>query len=170
MHIRQGDPSDLDAVMALGDEAVVWMNARGNTTQWGTTPWTGNDRRAQVVREYVRSGGLRVMQTDEGEAVGVLVATQKRAAYAPDPGEPELYVNLLLTSRRHSGRGIGAALIDEAKAMAADLGVDLIRVDCWAGEDGNLVRVYERYGFKQVQPFSVGDWPGMLLAMRRSEQ
>src|SRR5690348_11991631 len=46
----------------------------------------------------------------------------------------------------------------------------LIRVDCWAGEDGSLVRVYERYGFSRVQEFTValpaGPWPGMLLAMR----
>jgi hypothetical protein len=43
-------------------------------------------------------------------------------------------------------------------------------VDCWAGEDGSLVRVYENYGFSRVQEFTVtllaGPWPGMLLAMR----
>jgi GNAT superfamily N-acetyltransferase len=176
MRIRQGGPTDLDAVLALGDEAVAWMNARGNTTQWGTTPWTANDQRMQKIRGYMSSGGVRIAESDDGESdgagevIGVLVATQQRASYASDPGEPELYVNLLLTSRRYSGRGIGAALIGEAKAMAAGIGVDLIRVDCWSGEEGNLVRVYERYGFKQVGRFLVGLWPGTLLAMRLSEQ
>ncbi|HEY3873443.1 MAG TPA: GNAT family N-acetyltransferase [Actinocrinis sp.] len=176
MRIRHGGPTDFDAVLTLGDEAVAWMNARGNTTQWGTGPWTGNDRRMQVVRGYMNNGGVRIAETDEGRddgasaVVGVLVASQQRATYAPHPGEPELYVNLLMTSRRHGHRGIGAALIDEAKAMAAELGVDLIRVDCWSGEEGNLVRVYEGYGFKQVDQFLVGVWPGTLLAMRLSEQ
>lgn len=169
MHIRSGGLPDFDAVLALGDEAVAWMNARGNTTQWGTKPWTGNAQREQAVRTYMSSDGVRIMETDNGDVTGVLVATDKRAAYAPDAGERELYINLLMVSRRYGGRGIGAALVDEAKAMAAEHGVDLIRVDCWSGEDGNLVRVYERYGFKQVQQFTVGAWPGTLLAMRPSE-
>jgi GNAT superfamily N-acetyltransferase len=169
MHIREGGPQDIGAVLALGDEAVRWMNARGNTTQWGTTPWTGNAKREALVRTRARGGGMRIMQTDEGEAVGVLVATGEHAQYVPAPGEPELYINLLLTSRRHRGHGIGAALIEHAKAMASDRGVDLIRVDCWAGEEGNLVRVYEKYGFRRIQPFLVGEWPGMLLGMRLSE-
>ena len=42
MRIRPGGPGDIAAVLALGDEAVTWMNARGNTQQWGTAPWTGN--------------------------------------------------------------------------------------------------------------------------------
>lgn len=170
MHVRRGVPEDFDAVMALGDEAVVWMNARGNTTQWGTQPWTGNDRRGQVIHDRLLGDGTRIMETDEGEVVGVLMATDQHQEYVPEAGEPELYINLLLTSRRYGGRGIGAALIEEAKAMAAEQGVELIRVDCWAGEDGNLVRVYERYGFQRVQEFFVGQWPGMLLAMRPAER
>jgi hypothetical protein len=35
--------------------------------------------------------------------------------------------------------------------------------DCWAGEEGSLVRVYEKYGFSRVQEFTValpaGPWP-----------
>jgi len=169
VRIRQGGPSDFDAVLALGDEAVAWMNARGNTTQWGTAPWTGNEKREQMVHRLTHGAGMRVMQSDGGEVVGVIVATETCADYAPQADERELYVNLLLTSRRQSGRGIGAALIEQAKEMAGERGIDLIRVDCWAGEDGNLVRVYEKYGFRQIQTFSVGEWPGMLLGMRLSK-
>jgi hypothetical protein len=45
MRIRPGGPDDIAAVLALGDEAVKWMNARGNTRQWGTTPRTGDQER-----------------------------------------------------------------------------------------------------------------------------
>jgi hypothetical protein len=38
MRIRQGGRDDVPLVMAFGDEAVAWMNARGNTQQWGTEP------------------------------------------------------------------------------------------------------------------------------------
>jgi hypothetical protein len=65
-------------------------------------------------------------------------------------------------------------LIERAKQEAAARGIDLIRVDCWAGGEGSLVRVYEKYGFTRVQEFTVelpaGEWPGMLLAMRLAQQ
>ena len=175
MRIRHGGPSDLSAALALGDEAVVWMNARGNTQQWGTEPWTGSERREGTMRSRAEGGGMRIMEDEDGTVLGVLVITETHQEYVPPADERELYVNLLLVSRRQSGRGIGAALIERAKQEAAERGIDLIRVDCWAGEDGSLIRVYEKYGFTRVLEFAVplpdrDDWPGMLLAMRLSEQ
>ena len=35
---------------------------------------------------------------------------------------------------------------------------------------GAVREVYESYGFRQVQEFKVGEWPGMLLAMRLSDE
>jgi GNAT superfamily N-acetyltransferase len=170
MRIRPGGPDDIAAVLALGDEAVTWMNARGNTQQWGTAPWTGSQPREAVIRDLAHGGGMRIAEDPDGVVLGALVITGTPQPYVPAAAEPELYVNLLLVSRRHSGRGIGAALIGQAKQEAAARGIGLIRVDCWAGEDGSLVRVYERYGFSRVQEFTVtlltGAWPGMLLAMR----
>ncbi|WP_225731438.1 MULTISPECIES: GNAT family N-acetyltransferase [unclassified Nocardia] len=167
MRIRDGGPGDIPAVLALGDEAVVWMNARGNTRQWGTSPWTGNERREAKIRRNAESGGMRIMEDGDGSVVGVLVVTETPQDYVPAVDERELYVNLLLTSRRH--RGLGATLIDRAKTEAAQRGIDLIRVDCYAGGGGELVKVYENYGFSRVQEFTVGEWPGMLLALRLSE-
>jgi GNAT superfamily N-acetyltransferase len=171
MMIRLGGAADVPAVLALGDEAVAWMNSRGNATQWGTRPWTGNEEREATSRERALGGGMRILETDDGDVAGVLVMSEGPQKYVSPPpdGERDLYINLLITSRRHLGKGLGALLVDRARAEAADRGIDLIRVDCWAGEDGSLVRVYERYGFTRVEPFLVGEWPGMLLAMRLSE-
>lgn len=170
MKIRLGGPDDVRTVLSLGDGAVLWINARGNTGQWGTEPWTGNREREAAIGQLARSGGLRIAEDQDGTVLGALVITGTPQRYIPAAGEKELYVNLLLVSRRHGGRGIGAALIEHAKQEAATRGIGLIRVDCWAGEEGSLVRVYERYGFTRVQEFTVtrpaGDWPGMLLAMR----
>jgi GNAT superfamily N-acetyltransferase len=182
--MRPGGPDDIAAVLALGDDAVAWMNARGNTQQWGTAPWTGSRAREAVVRDQAHGGGMRIAEDQDGTVpgttvpgttvLGALVITEIPAAYVPAVAERELYVNLLLVSRRHSGQGVGAALIGHAKQEAAARGIGLIRVDCWAGEDGSLVRVYERYGFSRVQEFTValpaGAWPGMLLAMRLADE
>ncbi len=174
MRIRHGGPDDIGAVLALGDEAVRWMNLRGNTQQWGTGSWTGNDQREAFVHGHAHGGAMRIAEGQDGTVLGAMVITETRQAYVPEAGEPELYVNLLLVSRRHSGQGIGAALIEQARHEAAARGIDLMRVDCWAGEGGSLVRVYEKYGFSLVQEFTVplpgGDWPGMLLAMRLGGQ
>jgi GNAT superfamily N-acetyltransferase len=174
MRIRPGDPGDMAAVLALGDEAVKWMNARGNTQQWGTAPWTGNQQREAVIGDQARGGGMRIAEDHDGVVLGAVVITEIPAPYVPAATERELYVNLLLVSRRHSGQGIGAALIEHVKQEAAARGIGLIRVDCWAGQDGSLVRVYEKYGFSRVQDFTValpaGPWPGMLLAMRLAQQ
>jgi GNAT superfamily N-acetyltransferase len=132
--------------LALGDEAVTWMNARGNTQQWGTAPWTGNEKREAFIRDHATGGGMRIAQNQDGTVLGVLVITETRQAYVPAAGERELYVNLLLVSRCHSGWGIGAALIEQAKREAAARGIGLIRVDCWAGEDGSLVPGFDSWG------------------------
>jgi GNAT superfamily N-acetyltransferase len=170
MRIRPGGPGHVPAVLALGDEAVQWMNARGNTQQWGTTPWSASQKREAAIRDQSLGGGMRIAEDQDGAVLGAMVITGTRQAYVPAAGEPELYVNLLLVSRRHSGQGIGAALIEDAKQEAAARDIGLIRVDCWAGEDGSLVRVYEKYGFSRVQELAVtlpaGVWPGMLLAIR----
>jgi GNAT superfamily N-acetyltransferase len=174
MRIRPGGPGDIATVLALGDEAVKWMNARGNTQQWGTAPWTGNQTREAAIRDQAHGGWMRIAEDQDGMVLGVLVITEIPQAYVPPAVERELYINLLLVSRRHSGQGIGAALIERAKQEAAARGIGLIRVDCWAGQDGSLVRIYEKYGFSRVQEFAValpaGQWPGMLLAMRLAQQ
>ena len=73
MRIRPGDPDDIAAVLALGDEAVAWMNARGNTQQWGTAPWTGSQGREAAVRDQAHGGGMRIAAYAGGIAASVAV-------------------------------------------------------------------------------------------------
>ncbi|MGR6918965.1 GNAT family N-acetyltransferase [[Actinomadura] parvosata] len=86
--------------------------------------------------------------------------------YVPPAADPELYVQALVTDRRHAGLGIGRALLDRAATEARGRGLALLRVDCYAGHDGRLVAYYESCGFTRVAPFTVGEWPGMLLQRR----
>ena len=140
----------------------------------GTAPWTGNQKREAAIGDQACGAGMRIAEDQDGVVLGALVITEVPAAYVPAAGERELYINLLLVSRRHAGQGIGAVLIEHAKQEAAARGIGLIRVDCWAGQDGSLVRVYEKYGFSRVQDFTValpaGEWPGTLLAMGLARQ
>jgi len=165
MRIRSGDVADLPAVMAMFDEAIAWMVHRGNTEQWGTEPWSSQPAKVDAIRKRIEEEDLRIAELDD-VAVGALITSDKPPHPIEPVDEPELYVRLLLTSRRHAGRGIGSRLLTHARATAVEQGVALVRVDCYRGGDGSLVRYYERNGFVRTHPFTVGEWPGQVLEHR----
>lgn len=167
MRIRRGGPQDAADVIALFDEAVAWLVSRGQTGQWGTEPMSRNERMVARVHGWAAGDGLW-MADEDGRAAGALVVGDRPEHVAP-VDEPELYVELLLSSRAPAGRGIGAALIGHAVALASEAGVPLLRVDCWAGAPA-LVAFYERQGFARDGTFDVGGWIGQVFSMRLGHQ
>ncbi|KAK4125870.1 hypothetical protein N657DRAFT_642615 [Parathielavia appendiculata] len=93
---------------------------------------------------------------------------------AGDEG-PFMFLEILVTDFREATKayrkGAGAALVEYAREWAArELGMGVMYVDCWAGNEEKLVRFYEAQGFKRVDRFVVekpnGEkWPGMFLRM-----
>ncbi|GAA3164478.1 GNAT family N-acetyltransferase [Nonomuraea roseoviolacea] len=161
VRIRPGGGGDVAAVLAMFDSAVAWLVSRGITGQWGDRPFTGDARRTEQVERWAGGGGLRIAEVD-GEPAGCL-SVGSPAAYVQPAQVPELYVQALVVDRRFPGRGVGAALLDRALAEAGERGAEVLRVDCYAGGDGRLVRWYEEWGFEREAPFTVGEWPGMVL-------
>ncbi|MCX4385544.1 GNAT family N-acetyltransferase [Micromonospora peucetia] len=168
-NLRPGGPADAPAVLRLLDDATAWLMARGRTGQWGTEPASTDPRRIAQAEAWATGGGLW-LATLADLPVGALVvgvATE----YVPPATEPELYVNLLVTDRAHAGAGIGGRLLAYAAQLARERGLGLLRVDCYAGGDGALVRWYERQGFTATDPFTVerpgrDPWPGQVLVRR----
>ncbi|ASR37866.1 GCN5 family acetyltransferase [Prauserella marina] len=163
--LRKGSQDDADLILRFFDEAVAWLTARGSEGQWGSTPWSRIPQRVERVRELAAEPGLAVAEID-GEPAGVIITSDRPTPYIEPAAEPELYVVLLLTSRAHAGNGVGRFLIDHAKRQAIQRGVDLMRVDCWAGGDGALARHYQKLGFTPAQRFTVGEWQGQVLEYR----
>ncbi|MFI9550339.1 GNAT family N-acetyltransferase [Nonomuraea endophytica] len=161
MKIRTGGPRDVAAVLGMFDSAVAWLVAQGRTGQWGSEPFTGNPQRHAQVREWAEGGGMRIAEVD-GQPAGCVVVGPPHPYVDPAP-EPELYVRGLVIDRRFSGHGVGEALLDWSLSEARERKVRLLRVDCYAGDDGRLIGYYERWGFTREKPISVGAWPGMVL-------
>ncbi|MFI6505453.1 GNAT family N-acetyltransferase [Nonomuraea typhae] len=161
MKIRKGGPLDAPAVLAMFDSAIAWLTAQGRTGQWGSEPFTGNVKREEQVRNWAGSDGMRIAEID-GEPAGCVVVGPPLPYVEPDP-EPELYVQGLVIDQRFAGNRVGGALLDWALAEAGERRVKVLRVDCYAGDDERLVRYYERWGFTREKPFTVGEWPGMVL-------
>jgi GNAT superfamily N-acetyltransferase len=162
--IRAGTPADAAVVLDLFDAAVRWLVSRGLTGQWGTEPFSADPKRVAAAEGWASGGGLRICERD-GEPVGALVVGEA-PAYVPAATEPEVYVVVLVTARTGAARGAGRALLAAADREARARGVDRLRVDCFAGHDGALVRFYESAGYERLTTFFVDDWPGQLLQRR----
>ena len=163
MNIREGSAADTATVLALFDEAVAWLVARGQEGQWGSEPWSASPRGVARVRGLLEADEAWIAES-AGEPVGALTVGAA-PEYVDAAGEPELYVTALVTSRRHAGREIGARLVEHALDLAAERRAGLLRVDCWADAPG-LVGWYERRGFARTSTFSVRGWRGQVLARR----
>jgi GNAT superfamily N-acetyltransferase len=167
IRIRPGNLADAPAVLDMLDSAVVWMNDRGNTEQWGTTPYSQKPGGVARVERYLTENAPHIAELD-GTPVGALVLDSGPSPQMPiaPVAEPERYVRLLVSDRRHAGRGIGATLLAHAAEETRRAGVGLLRVDCWAGGGGELVAFYERNGFTPTDRFRSEAWPGQVLARR----
>jgi GNAT superfamily N-acetyltransferase len=168
MTIRRGESRDVPAVLHLLDKATEWLVANGRTDQWGTEPHSTNPRRIAQIRRFVDDDGLWVSE-EAGQVVGAL-AVGEATEYIPPVDEPELYVRLLVTDRAAKGTGIGTRLLEHARVLARELGVHLLRVDCFGGGDEALIRYYESQGFVRAERFVVpvndSVWPGQVLSQR----
>lgn len=165
VEIRAGSAADADFLLAMFDEAVAWMVARGQGDQWGTQPWSQQPSRAEHVRQMAGGEELWIAHFQQAPA-GALVLSEQPPAYVQPASEAELYVRLLLTSRKRAGHGLGSALLDYARAQARQRSIDLVRVDCWAGAEGRLIAYYVRNGFTPTERFDVKGWPGQILEDR----
>jgi GNAT superfamily N-acetyltransferase len=162
LKIRPGDEADGPAVIAMFDDAVAWLVERGQTGQWGATPFSERPGIRERVYGFKAGGGLNIAEI-RGEPVGVLVVGPA-PAYAPAAPLPELYIILLISSRRLIGRGIGAALVSKAIEIGYERNAEVLRVDCWAHAPG-LVRWYEKQGFTRSSRFELNGWQGQIFTM-----
>jgi GNAT superfamily N-acetyltransferase len=167
IRIREGGPDDIPVILGLLDGAVEWLVAQGRTRQWGTRPWSANDKAVRLVHEYAAKGVPYIAEIG-GVPAGTLTLSEGPGDYLEPAAEPERYVHLFASDHRFQGRGVGAALLAHAAEETRRAGMALLRVDCYAGDDGKLVRYYEGNGFTRTETFTVGEdeWPGQVLARR----
>ena len=169
LKIRRAVPADAAAVLALFDAAIAWFVRIGNTRQWGTEPASGQERWITRVEQWCASSDAWVAEHPAVGVCGALVLGEA-LEYVPAATEPEVYVRVLIGSRDPRVKGTGRRLLAFAEERAQTAGVGRMRVDCYAGGSGGLVRFYEAAGYERDVTFMVGDgadaWPGQVLSRR----
>ncbi|GAB3584324.1 GNAT family N-acetyltransferase [Leifsonia lichenia] len=161
--IRRATEADATAILRLFDDAIAWFVSIGNTRQWGTEPFSTQQKQVDRVTGWVAEPGAWVAEHPDAGVVGALILGEA-TDYVPAATEQELYVKVLIGSRDPRAKGTGRALLAFADEQAAAAGVRMLRVDCYAGGTGDLVRFYESCGYVKTDTFLVGDWPGQVLA------
>ncbi|EHK25238.1 uncharacterized protein TRIVIDRAFT_219018 [Trichoderma virens Gv29-8] len=116
-----------------------------------------------------KSGGENEPLSIINGVVGA-ISVGEAHSYVQPATEPELYVQFLATDRASSGKGIGTLLLEQARTLARKAGVSLLRVDCYAGGSGGLVRYYESQGFERMETFEINGWPGQVLIQRLDKE
>ncbi|KAI5458846.1 hypothetical protein BGZ63DRAFT_392157 [Mariannaea sp. PMI_226] len=101
-----------------------------------------------------------------------MMDTVKPIIEKADADGDAFYLEVLISDFRTGSarKGAGAALVKKIKDYSVSRGAKVLFVDCWAGNDGNLVKFYTGQGFTPVSDFLVkrpdsGDWPGKLLRL-----
>ena len=165
LEISVAHAADLPGVLRLFDDAVAWLNARGVTGQWGTTPFSASPRSGPRFMGWIDAGALFVARQD-GRIVGTVALAAQPPAYAAHFWETfpatAYYLEAFATARDRAGEGIGGALLAWAEAYARQRGKATIWLDCWA-DSRDLVAYYQRAGYTPVDTFSVGEWRGQLF-------
>ena len=169
--LRLAGPADVPALLAIYDARVAWLVARGRTGQWGDRPFSQSPQWIDRIEAHVRRRWLWLAVDDHGP-LGAMAVTDEPPFYVPPAGEPERYIKGFVTALGPAARGAGAALWRNAERIAARDGVALLRLDCYHGGDGKLVRYYEGVGFRRVRNLTVNfpdppsTYHGCLLARR----
>lgn len=136
--IRQATPADLDAVVAIEEDARAWLRSRGYDPGEPPRPLT------EIVAGAIARGQMHLALRD-GVPVGRLAVTTEDELWADLPGDA-LYVHGLMVSRAFAGQQVGLIMLRWAGRYAAALGKLLLRLDCDATNPA-LRAYYERSGF-----------------------
>jgi len=126
MNIRLALENDIPEIMLLIAEVVPEMIASGNLQ------WDNEYPNKEVFRKDIQRNQLWVAE-DNGDIMGIsAITTDQEAEYAEvgwDINEPAIVTHRLAVSPKHRGKGIAAALLQQAERIAVSRGIPVLRVD-----------------------------------------
>jgi ribosomal protein S18 acetylase RimI-like enzyme len=131
--VRPAALDDLPAIHDLISSAAAWLRDYKDTDQWAAA-WPDKHARDARVKQGIEDGLTWMVEDAQGVAATVTCREHGNDMLwtTEELAEPAAYVSRLIVSRKRSGLGIGAALIDWAGLLGMrDWGAESIRIDVW---------------------------------------
>ncbi|RJU79985.1 MAG: GNAT family N-acetyltransferase [Candidatus Poseidoniales archaeon] len=152
MHILQSTHEDIEAILALYDEATALQASKG------MTQWPKIDR--SLVEMEVDEGRQWKMM-EQGQIVCVwVVAFEDPQIWGERKDEPSLFIHRIANHPLHRGRGLVGELVGWAKSYCLQQNLRFIRLDT-VGFNEALIRVYTSHGFTALEPILLDDATGL---------
>ncbi|WP_203883700.1 GNAT family N-acetyltransferase [Planotetraspora kaengkrachanensis] len=169
--MRSAVREDLDVILGLRAHLSEWLKDKG-LDQWQEA-WPDEGEQARRIGEAIEAGATW-MVCDAGEPVGTMTLhTEDRGSLwsdVDDGHDRALYVSRMMVHRSHSGRDLGAELLNWAERRASDMGLVWIRLDAWTTNDKLHAyyqqRRFEHAGWAPTRPDLEG-YPSAMLFQRR---
>jgi len=157
MRIRLATIEDLGMVMELVRRVVPLMRASGNLQ------WDDKYPNARVFEQDMKKSQLWLAEID-GQIAGIAaITTDQQPEYADvglDVSESAIVVHRLAVDPAFRGRGVAAALMQQAEAVAKELGISVLRVDTNSQNEATQ-RLFPKLGYAYAGEIGLQFRPGL---------
>ena len=157
MKIREATNADIPAIMEIIVEVVPLMRASGNLQ------WDSSYPNSAVFAEDVAASQLWVAEI-EGAIAGLsAITTEQYPEYADvglDINETAIVTHRLAVSPRYRGKGVAAALMQQAEQVAIERGINTLRVDTNSANEATR-KLFPKIGYRFVGEMSLLFRPGL---------
>ncbi|KAA6457616.1 GNAT family N-acetyltransferase [Acidobacteria bacterium AB60] len=157
MHIRLATAADVEGVMNLVRKVVPQMRAAGNFQ------WDDSYPNPDVFLQDVARQQLWIAKFN-GDTAGVAsITTDQEPDYANvgwDLNEPSIVVHRLAVDPSHQGKGIAAALMRHAEAVANRRGITVLRVDT-NSQNQATQKLFPKLGYTYAGETGLRNRPGL---------
>lgn len=159
MQIRPATPGDIPAILTLIRTVIPAMRAAGNL-QWDDTY-----PNAEVFAADIALNQLWIAEIEQNVAAVAAITTTQEHEYAQvgwDLTELAVVVHRLAVDPALRGKGIAAALMQQAETVARSLGVTILRVDTSAQNDATQ-RLFPKLGYQYAGEITLVFRPGLRI-------
>lgn len=152
MEITQSCQEDIEAILALYDEATALQASKG------MTQWPKIDR-TLVESEVAQKRQWKMTVGDEIVCVWV-VAYSDPQIWGERDVQPSLFIHRIANHPLHRGQGFVGKIVLWAKEHCGENSLRFVRLDT-VGYNEALIALYTRHGFTLLEPVTIEDPTGL---------
>ena len=159
MQIRPATAGDIPAILTLIRTVIPTMRAAGNL-QWDDTY-----PNAEVFAADIALHQLWIAEIEQNVAGVAAITTTQEHEYAQvgwDLNELAIVVHRLAVNPAMRGKGIAAALMQQAETVARSLGTTILRVDTSAQNEATQ-RLFPKLGYTYAGEITLDFRPGLRI-------